>query len=86
MAQENTRHRIGILGAGNIFGRYIEGLRNFSELEVVRVADIDPARAKQAAAEFGIPEWGDDTELLADDSVEIVMELFEVFATLDRVH
>ncbi|MCX5240297.1 Gfo/Idh/MocA family oxidoreductase [Streptomyces prunicolor] len=75
MAQENTRHRIGILGAGNIFGRYVEGLRKFPELEVVRVADIDPARAKQAAAEFGIPEWGDAAALLADDSVEIIINI-----------
>ncbi|MBT2233613.1 hypothetical protein [Nonomuraea sp. NEAU-A123] len=40
----DTRHRIGILGAGNIFGRYAEGLRTLPGLELVRVADIEAAR------------------------------------------
>jgi predicted dehydrogenase len=75
MGQDQTRHRIGILGAGNIFGRYVEGLRNFPELELVRVADVDPARAKQAAADHSIPAWGDDTELLGDDSVEVIINI-----------
>ena len=57
MVQNQARHRIGILGAGNIFGRYVEGLRTFPELEVVRVADVDTARAKQAADEYGSTEY-----------------------------
>ncbi|MGW3567963.1 Gfo/Idh/MocA family protein [Streptomyces sp. NPDC000941] len=75
MAQQQARHRIGILGAGNIFGRYVEGLRTFPELEVVRVADVDTARAKQAASEYAIPAWGDADELLDDDAVEIVINI-----------
>ncbi|MFI6698640.1 Gfo/Idh/MocA family protein [Streptomyces sp. NPDC050509] len=75
MTQQQTRHRIGILGAGDIFGRYVEGLRTFPELDVVRVADIDTSRAKQAAAEHGIPASGDADELLADDSVGIVVNI-----------
>ncbi|MEV6590157.1 Gfo/Idh/MocA family protein [Streptomyces acidicola] len=75
MVQNQARHRIGILGAGNIFGRYVEGLRTFPELEVVRVADVDTARAKQAADEYGIAAWGDGDQLLDDDSVEIVVNI-----------
>ncbi|WP_328504612.1 Gfo/Idh/MocA family oxidoreductase [Streptomyces sp. NBC_00457] len=75
MAQQHARHRIGILGAGNILGRYAEGLRTFPEFEVVRVADIDPTRAKQAADEYDIAAWGDGAELLADDTVEIVVNI-----------
>ncbi|WP_217567283.1 Gfo/Idh/MocA family protein [Streptomyces sp. GbtcB7] len=75
MAQQQARHRIGILGAGNIFGRYVEGLRTFPELEVVRVADVDTARARQAADEYGIAAWGHGDELLDDDSVEIVVNI-----------
>ncbi|MFG3289115.1 Gfo/Idh/MocA family protein [Streptomyces sp. NPDC048179] len=75
MAQQQARHRIGILGAGNIFGRYVEGLRTVPELEVVRVADVDPARARAAAAEHAVPAWGDGEELLADDSVGIVVNI-----------
>ncbi|WP_262697475.1 MULTISPECIES: Gfo/Idh/MocA family protein [Streptomyces] len=68
-------HRIGILGSGNIFGRYVTGLARYPELEIVRVADIDVARAKQAAADHSIPAWGDDRQLYADDSVDIVVNL-----------
>ncbi|GAB3000316.1 Gfo/Idh/MocA family oxidoreductase [Streptomyces pseudoechinosporeus] len=68
-------HRIGILGSGNIFGRYVTGLARYPELEIVRVADIDVARAKQAAADHNIPAWGDDAELYADESVDIVVNL-----------
>ncbi|MEU0810921.1 Gfo/Idh/MocA family oxidoreductase [Streptomyces sp. NPDC005970] len=75
MAQQPARHRIGILGAGNIFGRYVEGLRTFPELEVVRVADVEEARAKQAASEYAIPAWGGTDELLGDDAVEIVINI-----------
>ncbi|MFC9432063.1 Gfo/Idh/MocA family protein [Streptomyces sp. NPDC056987] len=75
MGQEHTRHRIGILGAGNISGRYVEGLRTFPELDVVRIADVDTARAERAAADHAIPAWGNDTELLDDDRVEIVVNI-----------
>ena len=75
MAQQQARHRIGILGAGNILGRYVEGLRTFPEFEVVRVADVDTARARQAADEYGIAAWGDGDELLDDGSVEIVVNI-----------
>ncbi|MEU8874290.1 Gfo/Idh/MocA family oxidoreductase [Streptomyces javensis] len=71
----NQTHRIGILGSGNIFGRYVTGLARYPELEIVRVGDIDVARAKQAAADNAIPAWGDDAELYADDAVDIVINL-----------
>ncbi|MFE4539346.1 Gfo/Idh/MocA family protein [Streptomyces scopuliridis] len=75
MVQRETRHRVGILGAGNIFGRYVEGMRTLPCLDVVRVADVDPGRAKQAAQEYGIPAWGDGDDLLADDGVDIVVNI-----------
>ncbi|MGX9884631.1 Gfo/Idh/MocA family protein [Streptomyces sp. NPDC002276] len=68
-------HRIGILGSGNIFGRYVTGLARWPELRIVRVGDIDTARAKQAAAEHDIAAWGDDAELYADDTVDILVNL-----------
>jgi predicted dehydrogenase len=68
-------HRIGILGTGNIFSRYVTGMARYPELEIIRVGDIDIDRAKRAAAEFDIPTWGNDQELYADDSVDIVVNL-----------
>ncbi|MFJ3804278.1 Gfo/Idh/MocA family protein [Streptomyces sp. NPDC090088] len=75
MVQHTARHRVGILGAGNIFGRYVEGMRTLPGLDVVRVADVDPARAERAAADFGIPAWGDGDDLLADDGVDIIVNI-----------
>jgi hypothetical protein len=57
---------LGILGCGNIFGRYVSGLRRFPELRIVRVGDVDTGRAKDAAAEYDLPAWGDDGVLNAD--------------------
>jgi len=68
-------HRIGILGSGNIFSRYVTGLARYPELRIVRVGDIDVARAKQAAVEHDIPAWGDAAELYADDTVDILVNL-----------
>jgi predicted dehydrogenase len=75
MTTPKHEHRIGILGSGNIFGRYVSGLAAYPELRIVRVGDIDVARAKEAAAEYGIPEWGDDASLYGDASVDIVVNL-----------
>jgi len=75
MSTSKQRHRVGILGSGNIFGRYVAGMARYPELEIVRVGDIDTSRAKQAAADHDIPAWGDDQELYADDSVEIIVNL-----------
>jgi predicted dehydrogenase len=75
LATVGQRHRIGILGSGNIFGRYVAGLSRYPELEIVRVGDIDTTRAKAAAAEHAIPAWGDDADLYADDTVDLVVNL-----------
>ena len=75
MGTAKQTHRIGVLGSGNIFGRYMTGLARYPELAVVRVGDVDTARAKRAAADHDIPAWGDDTDLYADDGVDIVVNL-----------
>ena len=75
MRNTKQRHRIGILGSGNVFGRYVAGLARYPELEIVRVGDIDIARARQAATDHGIAAWGDDAALYADESVDIIVNL-----------
>lgn len=75
MATQPQHHRIGILGSGNIFSRYVTGMARYPELEIVRVGDIDVDRAKRAAGEHGIPGWGDADDLYADDSIDIVVNL-----------
>lgn len=68
-------HRLGIVGTGNIFGRYMEGLAGFPALEVVRVADVDLARAEAAAEQFRVPTAGAPEELYADPAIDIVVNL-----------
>jgi predicted dehydrogenase len=75
MSTIKQQHRIGILGSGNIFSRYVAGMARYPELEIVRVGDIDVSRAKQAATDHEIPAWGDDAELYADESVAIIVNL-----------
>jgi predicted dehydrogenase len=67
---------LGIIGAGNISGRYIQGLkRRFPHLEIRRVADVDVQRAEALASRFELPAFGGVPELLADDSIDIVVNL-----------
>jgi predicted dehydrogenase len=66
---------VGIIGAGHILGPYIEGLRQLPELALMRLADIDPSLAQARAKEFGIPAAGVVEDLLADDTIDVVVNL-----------
>lgn len=46
-------HRIAIIGAGVIGRKRAEALKMFSRCELVVTADVDAARAKKLAADFG---------------------------------
>ncbi|QUH03013.1 Gfo/Idh/MocA family oxidoreductase [Saccharopolyspora erythraea] len=75
MSQARERLNVGILGTGTIFGAYARGLSLFPHLPVVRVADLDLDRARDAARQWRIPAWGTGEELLADDEVDIVVNI-----------
>lgn len=67
--------RIGILGCGHVSHQYFEGIPCYDGLEVVACADVDSAAAARAAERHGgIRALGPD-ELLADDAVELVVNL-----------
>jgi len=72
---------VGVIGAGVISNEYLKNLTSFPDLDVRFVADIDLERAKAQAEKFGVPGSGTVAELLADDAIEIVVNL-----TLPRVH
>ncbi|MDG4824769.1 Gfo/Idh/MocA family oxidoreductase [Asanoa sp. WMMD1127] len=67
--------RIGVVGCGRISGIYFQNLTRLPQTEVVRCADLDVARAKEAAERHGIAAAGTVEELLADESVELVVNL-----------
>lgn len=73
--------RVGVIGCGQISGRYLENARRFAAFEVVAVADARPEAARARAAAFGVPKALAVDELLADLEVELVLTL-----TLHRAH
>jgi predicted dehydrogenase len=71
---------IGIIGCGNISDIYLRSNEKFSILNVVACADIDMARARAKADQYGVKALTVD-QLLADPDVEIVVNL-----TIPGVH
>ena len=67
--------RMGVIGCGAISGAYLGMAKHFPVVELTACADIDPARAKAKAREFGVPRACSPEELLADPSVELVLNL-----------
>ena len=65
---------IGVIGCGNISSAYLTAARKFPILNLVALADANPAAAEARAAEFGLPARPVDA-LLADPAVEIVLNL-----------
>lgn len=69
------RMQIGIIGCGNISAIYLKNLGSSEWAEVVAVADRIPEKAQERAAEFGIANACTVEELLADESIELVINL-----------
>jgi predicted dehydrogenase len=67
--------KVGIIGCGTISAQYVSTFDQLSSLELVAVADLDPARADAlAAAHPGVRALSVDG-LLADPAVEVVLNL-----------
>jgi predicted dehydrogenase len=66
---------VGIIGAGNISKTYLENLASFPDTRVVAVADLVPEAAQRQAELFGLRAAGTVEDLLADDDVDIVVNL-----------
>jgi predicted dehydrogenase len=64
-----------MIGCGKISDAYFLGSKRYDILEIVACADLDPARAQAKAREHGIPKAGTVDELLADPTIEIVLNL-----------
>jgi predicted dehydrogenase len=68
--------RIGIIGCGNISGAYLKYAQLFPKvIQVTACADLDPKRAQTKAKEFSIAKACSVEELLADESIELVVNL-----------
>lgn len=67
--------RVGIVGCGVISGIYLENLGKTPGIEVAACADLLVERAQARAAEYGVAKACSVEELLADPSIQIVVNL-----------
>ncbi|MEV0487892.1 Gfo/Idh/MocA family oxidoreductase [Streptomyces sp. NPDC050508] len=81
MGEPLTPLRIGVVGAGKISGQYLATLATKEGMRLTAVTDLDPARAKEAAAASGAETVGSLVGLLARDDVDAVLNL-----TVPAVH
>lgn len=67
--------RVGVVGCGAISGAYLGMAKNFPNVQMVAASDIDISKARAAAEKYGIARACSVDELLADRSIEIVLNL-----------
>jgi predicted dehydrogenase len=72
---------VGIVGCGNIAGRYAADIATYPELDLVAATDVDPDRAAAFAEQHGCRPYPTLDDLLADHQVDIVINL-----TVHHVH
>jgi predicted dehydrogenase len=72
---EHEKIRVGIVGAGNISDQYLSNLTTFPDFDVIFVADLDRERAAAQAIKWGVPASGSLDELLANDQIQLVINL-----------
>lgn len=71
------RTRIAFVGVGNISGIYLKNLTTTfaNEVEIAGVCDLIPERAQKAADEYGVHIYPTYDDILADESVEIILNI-----------
>lgn len=67
--------KVGIIGCGKISGIYMENCQKFEILDLAACADMDPDRAAEQAAKYGIPLVYTVDQLLEDPEIVIVINL-----------
>jgi len=66
---------VGIVGCGNIAGGYAKDLASYPEIRLAGGADVEPGRARALANQYGGKSYATTEELLADESVDIAVNL-----------
>lgn len=67
--------KVGIIGCGAIIAQYLSNFRRLDAIELVAVADLDPARARAVADSYEGVRAVTVDELLAAEDVELVLNL-----------
>lgn len=66
---------IGVIGAGNIARRYVEGMARFPQLKLIGVTDLAQPLADKLAAEAGVLSYGSLQDLLRDPQIDVVVNI-----------
>lgn len=66
---------VGLIGCGNISSIYLQNAQTLDPIEIVACADLRREAAEAQAAKYGVGRVLSVEELLADPSVEIVLNL-----------
>lgn len=75
------KHRIGLIGCGNISSIYLKNSKSYRSLEIVACADILTEKAKTKAAEFSIGKTMTVEEMMSDSSIDAILNL-----TIPKAH
>lgn len=68
-----NKTRLGIIGVGQIGKQHLDRYQKMPSVEVVALADANPAEGKRAGELYGIPDvYSDAAELLARQDIEAV--------------
>ncbi|QHW34001.1 Gfo/Idh/MocA family oxidoreductase [Paenibacillus rhizovicinus] len=67
------RHRVVIIGAGNIAVSHLEALRKMTRLEAVAVADVQEQRASKLADEYGIHAYADYRAMIEQEKPDVAV-------------
>ncbi len=67
--------RVGVIGCGAISSAYMSIGKKFRNIEIVACADLDIKRARVRAKEFEVPRACSVKQLLADKTIEIIINL-----------
>ena len=65
--------RTALIGCGQRGAAHAKAAQNCDRMELIAVCDLDEARAKAAAEQFGVPALTDHKELLAKDDLGAVL-------------
>jgi predicted dehydrogenase/sugar phosphate isomerase/epimerase len=67
--------RVAVVGCGNIANAYGQAMRAHPELQILGATDLDPARARAWVEQNGGTAFASLDALLADPSIEVVVNL-----------
>ncbi len=67
--------RMGVVGCGRISAAYLQNLQRLLLVDVVTASDLDLGLARATALQFGLSRACSVDELLADETIELVVNL-----------